>query len=392
MQIDALLEMKSPVLRLALALGGTDYGRSGIGVYTRAIIPRLRCALEMSEDELVVLGTRKDIEAYADVLDDVRQIVVSSMFAEPGPNAFFHLFNAGSIVARHNASVLLLPAANRRVLVHSPIPTVAVVHDLAQLHVARKYDALRMIYFRHILLPTLRRASRIVAISESTKNDLARAFPSDPQRVFVVPNGVDAAKFAPPTPNDPRIRLTRNRLALDLPYILYLGRLEHPGKNHLRLVEAFAASTVAAGHSLVLAGADWGAHSCIREAVIRLGVEHRVFFTGFVPDELVPGLVAGADAVAMVGLREGFGLPALEALAAGRPLFVSNTGALVEVTGDLAAPCDPFDCDSIRVALEKAIADPHMRQRAYDEGPKWAKARDWDTTAESLLSICRDAA
>ena len=114
--------------------------------------------------------------------------------------------------------------------------------------------------------------------------------------------------------------------------------------------------------SLVLAGADWGAYARIRETVARLRIDHRVHMAGFVEDEIVPGLVAGADSVAMVGLHEGFGLPALEALAAGRPLFVSNTGALTEVTGDLAASCDPLDCASIQRALENTIADANFNR------------------------------
>jgi glycosyltransferase involved in cell wall biosynthesis len=285
-----------------------------------------------------------------------------------------------------------LPAADRRVVANSRIPSVAVVHDLAQLHVARKYDPLRMAYFKHALLPALRRASRVVAISSCTKNDLTKAFDWSPERIAVVPNGVEAAKFTPPRENDERVLRAREWLKMDSPYILYLSRLEHPGKNHLRLIEAFATSELAARHSLVLAGADWGALSQIRETAARFQVTPRVRIAGFVPDEIVPGLVAAADSVAMVGLHEGFGLPAVEALAAGRPLFVANTGALTEVTGDLAATCDPFDCTSIRRALEKTISDMDFRQRARTEGPAWARRYDWNATAESLVSICRQVA
>jgi glycosyltransferase involved in cell wall biosynthesis len=379
-------------MRLALTLGGTDYGRSGIGVYTRSIIPHIQQALSASSDEFIVVGTLQDIRSYEDILGNARRIVVNSAFTSPGTNALFHLAAAGPLLARARASVLLMPAANRRVVAHSPIPTVAVVHDLAQLRVAKKYDSLRMAYFRHAVLPSIRRASRVVAISECTKNDLVRALDWPPARITVVQNGVDAAKFALPDVNDDRAQRAKERLDLNSPYILYLSRLEHPGKNHLRLIEAFARSEAAAHHSLVLAGADWGALPRIREIAARFHVEHRVRIAGFVTDELVPGLVAGADAVAMVGLHEGFGLPALEALAAGRPVFVANTGALTEVTGDLAAICDPFDCVSIRQALEKTIMDMDFRQRARTEGPVWARRFGWDATAESLVSICREVA
>jgi len=379
-------------MRLALTLGGTDYGRSGIGVYTRAIIPRIRRVLEASRDELVVVGTPKDIDSYQDVLGNARRIVVNSAFTTPGANALFHLAAAGPMLSRAEVSVLLLPAASRRMVANSSIPSVAVVHDLAQLHVARKYDSLRMAYFKHALLPALRRASRVVAISSCTKNDLAKAFDWAPERIAVVPNGVEATRFTPPREDDGRVLRAREWLKMDSPYILYLSRLEHPGKNHLRLIEAFATSELAARHSLVLAGADWGALSQIQETAARFHVTPRVRIAGFVADEIIPGLVAGADSVAMVGLHEGFGLPAVEALAAGRPLFVANTGALTEVTGDLAATCDPFDCTSIRRALEKTISDMDFRQRAPTEGPAWARRYDWNATAESLVALCRQVA
>lgn len=377
-------------MRLAIALGGTDYGRSGIGVYTRAIMPRIQQALEKSGDDLVVFGTSNDIRAYADVLGQAEHCIVPAAFTSPGPNAFFHLIAASGMLSRQGVSTLLLPAANRRILLNSTIPTVAVVHDLAQLHVARKYDPLRMGYFRHAVLPLVRRATRIVAISATTQKDLTRAFDWPATRIAIVPNGVDAAKFSPPLPNDPRISRAIQKLGLKSPYILYLGRLEHPGKNHLRLIESFATSRAATNHSLVLAGADWGAEQIIRETIAKFQIEARVRMTGFVPDELVPGLVAGADAVAMVGLHEGFGLPALEALAAGRPLFVANAGALPEVTAGLAAMCNPFDCSSIRQALERALTDTQFRQNALECGPKHAQRYGWDQTASALLEHCRE--
>jgi glycosyltransferase involved in cell wall biosynthesis len=377
-------------MRLAIALGGTDYGRSGIGVYTRAIIPRIRQALEKSGDELVVFGTSADILAYEDVLGRTERLAIPMAFAWPGPNALFHLVAANHLLTRIGASALLLPAANRRVLARATIPTVAVVHDLAQLHVARKYDPLRMGYFRHAVLPLVRRATRVVAISETTRKDLVRAFDWPLTQIAVVPNGVEASNFSPPTPNDPRIQRARQKLVLNSPYILYLGRLEHPGKNHLRLIEAFATSRSAAKHSLVLAGADWGAGQRIRELIKKFRIEDRVHLTGFVPDELLPGLVAGADAMAMVGLHEGFGLPALEALAAGRPLFVAKTGALSEVTAGLAVICDPFDCASIRAALERTLDDAQFRQTALERGPAHARRYGWDQVALTLLDICRE--
>ena len=133
----------------------------------------------------------------------------------------------------------------------------------------------------------------------------------------------------------------RAQTGLEGPYLLYLSRLEHPGKNHLRLLQAYAESPVRHTHRLALVGPDWGAGHRIQLEIQRLNLEDRVRIVGYVGDEHVPGLISEATAVIAVGLREGFGLPALEALAMGRPVVVSNTGALPEVVGELGILCIP---------------------------------------------------
>jgi glycosyltransferase involved in cell wall biosynthesis len=378
-------------MKLALSLGGTDLGRSGIGVYVRAVLPRLRAQLGASGGALVVLGTGGELAAYADVLGDAARAEVSPRFASPAAGAVFHLFAAGAAAARAGAEALLLPAANRRLTARSPIPTIAVVHDVAPLHVPGKYDRLRTAYARHVVVRALAEATAVVAVSEATRRDVARALGRPEEAVRLVPNGVDPDRFTPPVADDARVRAARAHVGLTGPYLLYASRLEHPGKNHLRLLRAFAESRARGTHVLALAGSDWGALPAIRAEIDRLGLGARVALLGHVPDALFPGLVAGADAVIMVGLREGFGLPVLEALAAGRPVLVARAGALPEVAAGRAALCDPLDEASIAAALDRALEDADLRDRAAREGPAYARSRSWDVTAAGLLAACHGA-
>jgi glycosyltransferase involved in cell wall biosynthesis len=107
-----------------------------------------------------------------------------------------------------------------------------------------------------------------------------------------------------------------------------------------------------------------------------------------VPPETLAVLFAGAEAVLVVGLHEGFGLPVLEGLASGRPVVASRTGAALESAGDLGIPCDPRDEASLRGALERAAADTALRERAAAEGPAWADKWSWSETASGLLAAC----
>ena len=379
-------------LRVALALGGTDRGRSGISTFVRSIVPGLRHGLEQTGGALLPCPPREDREAYEPALRGLAFRETPRALERPGPNALWHLLRAGALASRLGADVLLLPAANRRLTALSPIPTVAVVHDLAQLHVAAKFDPLRMFYARQVMFRAFARATELVAVSGATRADLSRALGCRPERIRLVPNGVDARRFAAPVESDPRVAAALAATGLAPPYVLYISRLEHPGKNHLRLLRAFARSGRAREHQLVLAGADFGAAAQLRAESARLGIEKRVRLLGFVSDSLLPGLLAGADAAVMVGLCEGFGLPALEALAAGRPLVAANSGALPEVTGELAALCDPLSEESIGAALERALGDEALRARSLAEGPLWAAARGWEKTAAGLLDACRAAA
>lgn len=375
-------------MKVAFPLGGTDWGKSGIGIYTRAVLRHLSTQLAERGDVLIVLGSPSELAAYDEVLDGARRVPVPELCDEPALGAAWYLARCGAAAARERADVLLMPAANRRLTLTSPVPTVAVVHDLAQLKVAKKYDALRMTYLRHVVLRALKRADRLVAVSGATQRDLADALHIDPERIRVVPNGVDADRFEPASEDDPRVLHARRETGLDGPFVLYAARLEHPGKNHVRLVRAFARSGLRNTHRLVLPGGDWGAKPVIEEEIERLGVADAVHLLGYVEDEVLDGLVAGADVVAMVGLHEGFGLPALEALSAARPVVASTTGALPEVVGPLGCLCDPYDEADVARALETAAFDEDHRRRVAEEGHAWAEARGWDKTARGLVEAC----
>jgi glycosyltransferase involved in cell wall biosynthesis len=377
-------------MRLAVALGGTDWGRSGIGTYTRAVLARLGRTLHESGDELLALGTQRDFAAYEGALTHTRRVQLSSLIDRPAVSAAWYLTRVGARARAAGADVLLLPAANRRIPLNAGIPSVGVVHDLAQFVIPKKYDALRTRYVCDVLPRAFSALSALVVVSQATRSDVSRVLSYKPEQVHVIPNGVDTSRFATPTPE--QIEQMRAQTGLEGPYLLYLSRLEHPGKNHLRLLQAYAESPVRHTHRLALVGPDWGAGHRIQLEIQRLNLEDRVRVVGYVADEHVPGLIADATAVIAVGLCEGFGLPALEALAMGRPVVVSNTGALPEVVGELGILCDPYSPADMAAALTRVVGDSAWAERIRQEGPTYARRLSWERTSDQLLSLCRQAA
>ncbi|WP_224242678.1 glycosyltransferase family 4 protein [Hyalangium gracile] len=377
-------------MRLAITLGGTDWGRSGLGTYTRALLPRLRRGLSETGGSLIAMGTARDFEAYADVLGDTERVRVPAYADHPALGASWYLARAGARARAAGADVLLLPAANRRAALRPGLPTVGVIHDLAQFNVPRKYDGLRTRYVRYLLPKAFAELEALVAVSHATRADVARVMSRPVDQIHMIANGVDTERFAPM--EDARVAEARARLGLEAPYFLYPSRLEHPGKNHLRLLSAYAASSARDSHQLVLVGADWGAEDLIRAEIQRFRLTDRVRLLGYVAEELLPALMAGADAVIAVGLCEGFGLPALEALAAGRPVVATRAGALPEVVGELGILCDPLDAQDMARALTRAASDAAFSARVRREGPAYARLRGWERTCEGLLQVCRSVA
>jgi glycosyltransferase involved in cell wall biosynthesis len=384
--------LRARPLHVAFALSGTDEGRSGIGTYVREVLPPFISRVLSAGGTVTVFGTEPELAAYRTAAAGAREHRLRVVPRRAGANAFWHLWRSDAFAKRIGADVLLLPAANRRIAARTRIPTVAVVHDLAQLRVVGKYDALRMFYFRRILLPAFRRPSQLVAVSAATRDDLAGATAVPPEDVRVVYNGVNASQFKAIDRASTAVWEARRAAGLHTrPYLLYPARLEHPGKNHLRLLRAFARSGLAATHTLALSGADWGAGDMIRRAMADLKLNDAVSLLGFVASDALPNLVAGAEAVLMLGLHEGFGLPPLEALSAGRPVCVANTGALPEVVGPLGVQCDPLNEQGIAQALQRVVRDADLRNRCQTEGPVWAQRFSWTRTADGLFDACEDA-
>jgi glycosyltransferase involved in cell wall biosynthesis len=359
---------------VAVTLAGCDLGTSGVSVFAEALVPRLAQELASRGTDLIVVGTARERRAVG--LEDAPGITLPAALDRPAASAAFTLFGAAIVARALGAQVLYVLCANRRIVALPAVKVAGTVHDLAQFHVASKYGALRQVYVKQVLSPLLRTLHVLTTVSQATADDVTRFAGVPAANILVVPNGVTLGQAHTSSASEP--------------YFLYAARLEHPGKNHVRVVEAFARSRARATHRLVFSGADWGAGPRIREAIAAHGLESKVDLIGLVSRDDLTTRMAHADAVIAAGLLEGFGLPAAEAMTLGRPIAASSTGSLPEVVGPLGALFDPTDVASMAAALDRVVEDELLRARCRVEGPERAKRFSWDRAAASIADALQE--
>lgn len=267
-------------------------------------------------------------------------------------------------------------------------PLVFTVHDLTFLTHPQFHTLENRLHCLSGLARAASRGARFLAVSEHTRRECERCLALPGERIDVVPNAADA-RFRPLDPEAARGHVAR-RFGLAEPYVLAVGTLE-PRKNLGALIAAFAALPEDRRRSLRLAVAGGGGWLGVDPAAAarRAGIGDRVTVLGAVADDDLPHLYAGAEVFAYPSLAEGFGLPALEALACGAPAVVSGVSSLPEVVGEAAVLIDPGDVDSLRAALERVLADGDLRARLRAAGPRQAARFSWRRTAEETLAVYR---
>jgi alpha-1,3-rhamnosyl/mannosyltransferase len=286
-------------------------------------------------------------------------------------------------VARAEAD-LLLATTSYALPALTPLPSVVVVYDFVAFDRALSPPRGSLLE-RLTLPPAARRARAFACISTATRDELVARFPSTADRAVVTLLAADD-HFGAARP-DPEVAA---RHGIDRPYVLSAATLE-PRKNLPRLIEAFAAlpDALRDAHQLVLVGSrGW------QTAELDASLErhrHLVHALGFVSDEDLATLYASATAVAYVSLNEGFGLPVLEAMAAGAPVLTSDRSSMPEVGGDAAAYADPTSVASIRDALAALLTDAPRRAALSAAGRERARRCSWAQTARETLELIRRA-
>lgn len=271
----------------------------------------------------------------------------------------------------------------------SRTPVVVTIHDLTFIEHPEWHERTKVLVFSRAIRVAARKAAVLVCVSRFTADRLIE-HASPRGQVVVVTHGVDEGLFHPPGPDESESDdAALHKAGVRRPYVLFVGTLE-PRKAVPNLVAAF--DRVAGSRddlSLVLAGGrGWGADA-VDDAVAAVEHRDRVIRTGYVADELVAVLMRRAEVVAYPAFEEGFGLPALEALASGVPLVTTKGSAMAEVAGDAANLVAPGDVEALAGAIDEAISGGPAVAGRIAAGKLVAASHTWAASARGHLEAYR---
>jgi len=355
-------------------------GKSGVATYIRELLRSLQ--VEDAKNSYDLLMARNEANLIPLTNPNFSKTLYSPTVSQPIRNLAWH--NLG--LSQKKYDVLHIPSY-RRIPLLKRTKVVATVHDLAAFSVDAKYDPARM-FFNHKIVPSMiRNADHVIAVSHATKNDLVRRIGYPEEKISVIYSGIDHDLFRP-LPKDEAQRRLAEFHGLEKPFFVYVSRLEHPAKNHIRLIETFERFKLEndSSNQLVFAGANWNGADTIRARAAESPVRDDIVFLGFVPTHSLPLLYGGSDLMVYPSLFEGFGFPIVEALACGAPVICSNTSSMKEIAGSLIPTFNPTSTDEIFRCMESTVSagwDAEIRAR----GMEYAKSFNWRETAREVMKV-----
>jgi glycosyltransferase involved in cell wall biosynthesis len=354
---------------------------TGIGRYIRNMVPRL-AALGASEGlQITAWVAPGDLDAASELFQGV---TLRPCPARPlSPQEFLFWPREW----RH-ITLDLFHSPHLNIPLSGP-PLVVTLHDLIPLHFPGTIKSRAgELYFRLMIQLATRRSARVLVHSGHTRDDMVALLGANPKKFRVVPLAADT-RFSDRQPPE-RLEALRSRFALTGDYLLYAGQWKHY-KNLKTLLSVFAAlKTRHPGLQLVLAGRQDPSQSHVAAWITELALKNAVITPGVLDEDDLVALYQGARVFTFPSLYEGFGLPPLEAMAAGVPVVSSNAASLPEAVGAAALLVPPLDVLKWEQTVEAVLSDEILRLRLIQAGFERVQTLNWDVTARQTLAVYQE--
>lgn len=363
---------------IRIALNGTIISSFRNDGFSRVAFETLK-SLSNQYDNIRIYS---DYEGWGAKTFKTNRIFSESNFKGHATRFLWHQIILPRVIKKENIDVYFSPIPDGMIL--PPCKQITTVYDLLPLIYPESSPRIRY-YYKYILPHIIKASSALVVGSESTKNDILKYFSDIKCPISVIYPGYRKEVFLKRSADE--IGKVKDKYGLN-GYFLTVSEIR-PYKNIRTLIRSFAKIK---NRELFLAvvGKKGKLEQDIESLPVELGLEKRVKFLGYVPDEDLAALYSGAIATIHPSLYEGFGLPPVEAMACGCPIIVSNTSSLPEVCGNAAVYFDPLDSGQMTSAMDSVFSDKALRDKMVYSGNIRAKMFSFDKAAIKILDIIRD--
>ncbi|MDR1105799.1 MAG: glycosyltransferase family 4 protein [Treponema sp.] len=373
-------------MKIGIDTFACDGGRSGVGVYLNHFLKRIPPSGAFFE----LFGWEYDRFAYSEVAPNL-EFISRCRITGKTANSLWHLYRYDRFAKHRAYDACFFPAAHRRPPYKSSCPAVGVVHDMAAYWGSPRTREHLGAVLRMLLPNSLRRIDRVIAVSEWVKGELMERARVKESRIEVIPNGIDHEAFYPRPRNEESVVLIQP-FSFRQPYMLCVSRIDHPVKNHVRLIKAFSIfkERTKFPHRLVIAGADSNRAAKVKKAAAVSPHRNDIFFTGHFPLKNLPELYSGADIVVIPSMYEGFGMGVLEAMASGVPVACARAASLPETAEHAALYFDPLDCEDMADRMVTLTTNRGIYRECREAGLERVRSFSWDRCAERTLAVIQE--
>lgn len=366
----------------------------GVGHYTYQLVRHL---LKIDKENEYVLFfdyrvREKDVKKFTQENVEIKYFPWSD-YKKYLPGAYSEILGLAT-VAKNNLDLLHITSPDARVPVGYRGEVVCTFQDLAVYMQPDLFPRAYKVKAKYNRQSMAKRASRIIAVSENTRDDLKEIFKVADEKVDIIRNGVDERFFSDVNDDDSGVPdFLKKKFGITEKYILFVGTIE-PIKNITRLLRAFSIfkeslrkKDVKNNYQLILGGKRGWLSNFYHQMVKDLGIEKDVKFLGYIEGDDLKKLFKGSELFVMPSLYEGFGVTVLEAMASRTPCLVSDLKTLREISSDAAEFFDPFSVEELAEKMEKIVGDEEKKERMINDGFVQSRNFSWDKCARETLDV-----
>ena len=348
---------------------------AGVAVYSREMLTEI-VNNEKNRQFLIILN--REVRSYfsIDQFPNLKVLYLGSLFKKQTFRIFFELFLLPFIVLFKQIDLIFTPYVSTPIFANCE--KVTVIHDIAPL-VMKKYSYVRHIYIQFMMYLSMRFANKIVTVSETSKNDLIKHYPTYKNKVTYIHNGVSKCTKI--------IDVSEFKKKYNFKFILFVGSIQ-PSKNLIRLIEAYGLMEQDVDEKMIIVGGKgWLVLDELSSLISKYRLDEKVIFKGYVDSQELAYLYSNTTFLVFPSLYEGFGFPPLEAMSYGSAVLASNQASIPEVCGDAALYVDPYSVADISTKMMQLCTDTALREELIELGQSRVKNFNWSKSSKQLLNI-----